>query len=105
MRGGRVGGRVGAVGCSIGGDVRLRRMSQVEGEPWVAVGGAGSRACVVRGALSLDARGRWGVLIGIGGAFRSCTVLLVAVVANVLAAESLAGARAVEITSPLVQLH
>ena len=67
---GKAGGRAGAVGCSIGVDVRSRRTSRAEGDLWAAVGGAGSRRLVVEDALSLDVRGRWGVLIGIGAAFR-----------------------------------
>jgi hypothetical protein len=62
---------VGAVGCSIGVVMRLRRMSQAEGALWVAVRGADSQRCAVEGTLSLGARGRWHVWIGIGEAFRA----------------------------------
>jgi hypothetical protein len=71
MRGGRAGGRVDAVGCSIGAVVRLRRMSQAEGALWAAVGGAGLRRCAVEDALALGARGPWRVWIEIGEAFRA----------------------------------
>jgi hypothetical protein len=61
---------VDAVGCSIV-VVRLRRMSQAEGELWAAVGEAGSRRCAVEGAVALSVRGRWCIWMGIGEAFRA----------------------------------
>jgi hypothetical protein len=70
---GRVGGPVGAVGCSIAVDARSRRMSREVGAlaVGVAVIAVGSRRIVVETVLYLGARGRWDALVGIGDdAFR-----------------------------------
>ena len=66
---GMAGGRAAAVGCSIGEVARLRRMSRAVGALWAAVVGVGSRRCAAKGGLPLDARVRWGALIGIGKSF------------------------------------